>query len=88
MVSPEGEKDNGIEYPCDWDFTIIGVDADEMREAIVEVVGYDVENIREGNRSSGGRYISLRFSVLVWTEESRNRLYQDLADHVSIRVVI
>lgn len=77
-----------IEYPCNWDFTIIGSDEIEMREAIIEVVGYALKNIIEGNRSSGGRYVSLRFTVLVMSEAARNELYTGLTNHSSIRMVI
>lgn len=81
-------KDPEIIYPCTWDFTVIGSDEDEMREAIVEVVGYEVEHVSIGNTSSGGRYVSLRFSVVVLSETARNELYVELANHVSIRMVL
>ena len=81
-------KDPEITYPCNWDFTIIGSDENEMREAIIEVVGYEVEHVSRGNTSSGGRYVSLRFSILVLSEITRNKLYTYLANHSSIRMVL
>jgi len=87
-MSSDMHKDPEIIYPCNWDFTIIGSNENEMRAAIVEVVGYEVEHVSRGNTSSGGRYMSLRFSVLVLSEIARNKLYTDLANHSSIRIVL
>jgi hypothetical protein len=77
-----------IQYPCRWQFRLIG----ENREAIIDAIHTSVDisacKISEGNASSGGRYLSLNLELTVNDEAERLQIYQVLSKHPAIRVVL
>ena len=77
-----------IEYPCQWQYRLIGEDRAAIMEAIHAAVDVDLCVVSEGNSSSGGRYLSLNLEITVNSEAERLRLYQRFSDHPAIRVVI
>jgi hypothetical protein len=77
-----------IEYPCPWQYRLIGEDRAAIMEAIEQAVDVSLCVISEGNTSSGGRYLSLNLEITVRSEAERLRLYQLFSDHPAIRVVI
>ncbi len=85
-----------IEYPCPWDFKIIGTSEDKMRVA-VQVSLNKALNEASGDRefelgtsrtSDGGKYISLRLNLMVLDEAERNSIFSSLASQPEIRIVI
>ncbi len=95
MTNEKNEKLK-IEYPCPWDFKIIGMNEDEMRAA-VQVSLNEALNQASGDRefelgtsrtSDGGKYISLRLNLMVLDETERNRIFSCLAKQPEIRIVI
>lgn len=77
-----------LEYPCQWQYRLIGEDRDAMMEAIHSIVDGAACTITEGNVSSGGRYLSLNLECSVNDEAERLRLYQLFSKHPGIRVVL
>lgn len=77
-----------IEYPCQWQYRLIGEDRAAIMAAIDQAVDVRLCVISEGNTSSGGRYLSLNLELTVSSEAERLRLYQLFSDHPAIRVVI
>jgi uncharacterized protein len=77
-----------IQYPCRWQFRLIG----ESREAILDAIHTSVDiaacEIAEGNASSSGRYLSLNLELTVNDEAERLQFYQVLSKHPAIRVVL
>ena len=77
-----------IQYPCRWQFRLIG----ESREAILNAIQASVDiaacKIPEGNASSHGRYLSLNLELTVNDEAERLRLYQVFSKHPAIRIVL
>jgi len=95
-MSNEKNKKLEIEYPCPWDFKIIGTSEDEMRAA-VQVSLKEALNGASGERefelgtsrtSNGGKYISLRLNLMVLDESERNSIFSSLASQPEIRIVI
>ncbi len=85
-----------IEYPCPWDFKIIGTSEDAMREAVGQCLDQAL-NRASGDRefelgtsrtSNGGKYISLRLNLMVMDEAERNNIFSSLARQPEIRIVI
>ena len=77
-----------IEYPCKWDYKIIGGSQDLVREAVVEVIG-DVDHTLDiSNISNTGKYCSLRLEITVVGDEHRTSVYKALAAHPSIKMVL
>lgn len=77
-----------IDYPCLWQYRLIGEDRSAILEAIQVTVDMNRCVITEGNTSSGGRYLSLNLEITVGNEAERLRLYQVFSDHPAIRVVL
>ncbi len=77
-----------IHYPCEWQYRIIGEDKTAMHQAITTSVAALACSLTDGNISSGGRYLSLSLVVTVRDDAERLRLYQLLAGHPAIRMVL
>jgi len=87
MENKQGCKPE-ITYPCQWQYRIIGEDRAAMIQAITGAVATAVCNIKDANVSSGGRYISLSLEATVNTDAERLCIYQLLAGHPAIRMVL
>lgn len=87
MENQQGCKPEII-YPCVWQYRIIGEDRAAMIQAITAGVAVAACAIKDANVSSGGRYISLSLEVSVNTDAERLCIYQLLAGHPAIRMVL
>jgi len=85
-----------IEYPCPWDFKIVGTSEDAMRGAVRVCLARTL-NRAPGERefelgmsrtSTGGKYVSLNLNLMVMDEAERNEIFASLAGHPEIRIVI
>lgn len=76
-----------IHYPCLWEFRIIGEDKQDLERIVGELVAKPY-TLDEKNHSSKGRFVSMRLSVEVESEEERNALYQSLSTHKAIKMVL
>jgi putative lipoic acid-binding regulatory protein len=77
-----------LEYPCQWQYRLIGEDRAAIMEAIHAAVDVDLCVVSEGNTSSGGRYLSLNLEMTVNNEGERLHLYHLFSSHPAIRVVL
>ncbi len=87
MQSLDGRKPE-IQYPSNWTYQVIGLDENELRRAVFEVLGDARHELKPGNASKGGKYVSLGLETQVVDEAHRLRIFQQLASHPSIRFVI
>ena len=80
-----------IQYPCRWQYRLIGEDREAILAAIsaaVGINGMDLCTIVEGSVSTGGRYRTITLELDIKDEEERLRLYHFFSDHAAIRVVL
>jgi putative lipoic acid-binding regulatory protein len=85
-----------IEYPCPWDYKIIGTSEAALREAVghclklaLHEAGGDREfELGTSRTSNGGKYVSLNLNLMVLNEAERKLIFSSLADHPEIRIVI
>lgn len=77
-----------IQYPCRWQFRLIGEERAAVIAAINAVVDATGCEISDGNVSSGGRYLSVNVEMTVDGEAERQRLYQRFAADPAIKVVL
>lgn len=75
-----------IDYPCEWEYRVIGTDAVEIRSLVASIVGDRRHSLREGNRS--GKFLSLVLELVVETEEQRDGIYRQLSQHAAVRIVL
>ncbi|MDH3346743.1 MAG: DUF493 domain-containing protein [Desulfobulbaceae bacterium] len=77
-----------IEYPCSWQFKVIGVDREAVLVAIKNCAEGREYKVQDSNVSSSGRYRSISFETTVVDEDHRIRLYRDLHNDPAVKVVL
>ena len=81
-------KKNEIEYPCDWNFKIIGQDEELLRKAATGLLGSRNYTINNSKASSGGKYLSLNLVVNVKDEVDRNEIFNSLQKDSAIKHIL
>ena len=88
MILGNSGKRPTINYPCEWDYRIIGKNVEEMLSAIDNAAtGLDYE-VKPSNVSKNGRYFSLNLKLIVFSEEERDLIFQNLEKNENIIMVI
>ena len=77
-----------IEYPCEWEYCIIGTNEESIRKVARDVVGGKQHTLSFSNKSRAGKYISLALKTNVTTEDERNAIYVSLRKCPEIKSVI
>ncbi len=77
-----------ISYPCLWQYTVIATSQEIVRALVSEHLGDAPYSLSAANRSSGGRYVSMRLEMTVNSDYHRLRLYEVLTGHPEVKVVL
>ena len=77
-----------IVYPVSWTYSIIGYDENDMRAAAKFAVGEKQHTMKKSNRSSGGKYISLKLTLVVDDEAERLAIFELLRVDSAVKMVI
>ena len=77
-----------INYPTKWEYKIIGSDVDEMIKAVENIVRDFEFELVPSNISKKANYFSMNVIVFVPTEEFRDKIFKELAEHPAIKFVI
>jgi len=93
---PEDNNTNGplchrkpdINYPCIWEYKVIGTDQQRLTEVILVACAPAAPQINLANVSSGGRYYSLNATLVVNSEEERLAIFKRLSDSPDVKMVI
>ena len=77
-----------IEYPCRWEYRVIGRNAEALGTLIREMLaGYDY-TVRPSHSSRTGKYSTLILSVTVADEAERKRIFAALSHHPDVKMVL
>lgn len=76
-----------INYPCQWQYRIIGESATVIKELAAKHV-HEEYTLTDSHVSSGGRYISMALELTVQDDERRLELYRLLAADPTVKVVL
>ena len=77
-----------IEYPCLWQYKVIGPDRKAILAAIAECAGTEAYIVTDSHVSRHGRYKSLNMEIVVKSEVERFAIQQCLVDHPAVKVVL
>ena len=77
-----------IDYPCTWQYKIIGESAVAIKRLAAEHVYEKGYTLADSNVSSGGRYVSMALELTVQSDERRLELYRLLAEDPTVKVVL
>ena len=87
ILDSNSEKPN-IDYPCNWNYKIIGTELEKMIRAVEEIVEGMEYNIASSNVSSKGKYFSLNLKVFVTSEAIRDIIFAKLESSEYIKMVL
>ena len=88
MILDSNSKKPNIQYPCDWQYKVIGTDVDEMIKLIEQAtVGMDYK-ISSSNVSSKGNYFSINVKVFVTSEAIRDIIFEKLEASEFVKMVL
>ena len=77
-----------LNYPCQWLYKVIGTDNEQLRQAIMGIIGNMPCEINFSNSSSSGNYLCLNLEITVQSEEERNSIYLALKSHPHVKIVL
>jgi len=86
--SPSNSCKPQIDYPCSWQYKIIGESATIITQLVADVVQEEEYSLSRSNVSSGGRYVSMNLEMTIESEERRLELYRLLAEDPTVKVVL
>ena len=76
-----------IDYPCPWDYQIIGEDEQRLRGAVAVVID-DKYVLTLSHRSKHMRYTSMQLTIEVRDDAHRDRIFEGLRQHDDILYVL
>ena len=77
-----------IDYPCSWEYTVIGPSARSIREAVGRIVAERDHTLVPSNTSRTGKYSSMKLQLTVASSEDRDAIFRALADHPHVTIVL
>lgn len=77
-----------IKYPVQWSYRIIGESSNKILEAIHLVMEQLDYQIQTGRSSKNGRFVSHTLHCIVFSDEHRLALYEELSSHPDIKIVL
>lgn len=77
-----------INYPCEWDYRVIGNDIEKMLSAIDFAANGLNYEVKPSNVSKNSKYFSINLKLTVSSEEERDSIFQNLDSHENVIMVI
>ncbi len=77
-----------IDYPCTWQYKVIGEDKEAIREAVFDICSKKEITFSYSHASSSGKYLSFNAELTVDNEEDRLSIFTRLGKHPAIKVVM
>jgi putative lipoic acid-binding regulatory protein len=88
----EDVKPPKIEFPCAYPIKVVGHATDDFRDYVVEVMQRHTENFDETTvdvrASSGGKFLSVRVTIIAQGEEHLKALHAELKASGRVQVVL
>ncbi len=77
-----------LDYPCSWEYKLIGYSQDEIVQAVKEVLLQREYSVEVSKSSKKGKFLSLNLKTIVHNEDDRVTLYELLGKHSLIKMVL
>lgn len=77
-----------IEYPCIWQYKVIGEDVTILKEVILAACAPRQPKISYSHSSSKGKYHSFNVEVEVTSEEARLQIFVTLRDSQAVKMIL
>ncbi len=82
------DKELGLDYPCSWEYKIITDSKDQLKDSIKELFGNRSYNLTFSKKSKNGKYDSYVLSTVVFSDEDRKSIYENLKKDKNIKIII
>ena len=81
-----------IEFPCTYPLKVVGHATDDFRDYVITVMqrhseNFDLESV-EVRPSSGGKYLSVRVTIIAQGEEHLKTIFAELKASGRVQVVL
>jgi uncharacterized protein len=76
-----------VSYPCHWHYKVIGMQKEDLIQAIREIVCESDHQLSSSKKSRSGKYHSFNLEIFVESEESRNFFFNKLRAHTAVTMV-
>jgi uncharacterized protein len=87
-MTENNEQKLKLEYPCAWIYKIIGVDQNDMKSAVLEIIQDRACSITHSRSSGTDKYHCLNVKITVESESHRKIIYEALKAHRAIKMVL
>ena len=77
-----------ISYPCNWSYTVIGSDKEVIKTTIPELMHDCVYQLNESKQSKNGKYASYIVTTQVENEKERHKLFHQLKNIPTVKMVL
>jgi len=77
-----------LEYPCNWCYKVIAHGAEDIEDAIKEVILEKPHSLAHSNNSKGGKFVSMNLDLIVDNEDERDFIFRALKAHQNIKMVL
>ena len=88
MILGESGETPQINYPCNWSFTVIGDNPQEMETSVRRIVEKYNYSLEVSNVSKKGKYFSFKLVVETPSEDARLEIYHSLEKSDSVKIVL
>jgi len=82
------EQTLNLDYPCEWEYRVIGSEPDALEQAVKDVMGTRAYTCVEGRQSDGGKWLTRVVTLQVQDEAERVDLYEQLRSHEAVKIVL
>jgi uncharacterized protein len=81
-----------LEFPCEFPLRVIGDDADDFHDFVLDIVRSHVPELDDqsvsAQPSSNGRYLSIRMKFTADSRQQVDALYIELSGHSRVRFIL
>lgn len=77
-----------LDYPCSWVYKVVVLETVNIKKVVKEVVSQREHSVKESNVSKKGKYKSYSLELLVHNDDDRKSIYEDLGNHLEIKMVL
>lgn len=83
----EGKKLE-LEYPLSWQYKIVGMNESEMHAKTVHILKEKPFSLTPSKKSSSGKFVSLTLEVIVYSDDERVYIFEELQKAECIKYVL
>jgi uncharacterized protein len=78
VILNEIEEKLELEYPCKWEYKLIGKEEEGIKKMALVIAEGRAFSLNISNKSSSGKFVSVTLEVLVYNDDERVYIYEEL----------